>query len=64
MCNKIKRKAGIKTAFLNTENIIKVSFNINVNRANQLMTSPNFISLFFDALKAWLTAISDMTTNK
>ena len=63
-CNKINKKAGIKTACLKIENIAKFSFKIKMKRATQLTAKPDLSSLFCEVLKTCITAIKETIINK
>tara|TARA_B100000614_G_C14460265_1_gene458115 strand:- start:335 stop:529 length:195 start_codon:yes stop_codon:yes gene_type:complete len=64
MCNKIKNKAGMKTAFLKVEKTQKFSIKINIKSENQLMISPNLIIVFLEDLTACITASSEIIKNR
>jgi len=64
MCNKIRKKAGMKTAFLKAEKTQKLSFKINIKSENQLMISPNLIIVFLEDLTACRTASSEIIKNR
>ena len=64
MCNKIKKKAGMKTTFLKVEKIKKFSFKIKIKSENQLMISPNLIIVLLEDLIACITATSEIIKNR